>query len=327
MRDENPIHTLGDYSRPIHEGYQNTIELPDGNNVVPLRSDTIRLVQNGCSFHRLRFEDPNQHLKDFLKLVDSLNLDDLLQKSPHHGIDLWFQIQIFYEHVSFHLKCEIDRGASGKLHDKNAEESWEIIENLVLYDYDGWDDPRDFVKLVKAISLPQNTPKTPDRRLLEFEDQISYLLKGSRTTPETSSTHVPQAYAKVISSNPRSQNFNGPPRMERFEKAIFKQREEINDRMAEMFGLLKELSTSRTPEKVFVREEARQPITRHVNTISLVKIKKEKSVKNNEVVDKNIVELSELDIVESIKLVDRKEEMKDGKDDESARSTKEELTG
>ncbi|GJZ77862.1 hypothetical protein Tco_0642534 [Tanacetum coccineum] len=47
-----------------------------GKNVVPLRSDTIWLVQNGCSFHRLRFEDPNQHLKDFLKLVDSLDLDD-----------------------------------------------------------------------------------------------------------------------------------------------------------------------------------------------------------------------------------------------------------
>ncbi|GKA07558.1 zinc finger, CCHC-type containing protein [Tanacetum coccineum] len=46
-----------------------------GNNVVPLRSDTIRLVQNGCLFHRLRFEDPNQHLKDFLKLVDLLDLD------------------------------------------------------------------------------------------------------------------------------------------------------------------------------------------------------------------------------------------------------------
>ncbi|GKF96470.1 zinc finger, CCHC-type containing protein, partial [Tanacetum coccineum] len=45
------------------------------NNVVPLRSDTIRLVQNGCSFHRLRSEDPNQHLKDFLKLVDSLDFD------------------------------------------------------------------------------------------------------------------------------------------------------------------------------------------------------------------------------------------------------------
>ncbi|GJY09762.1 hypothetical protein Tco_0377947, partial [Tanacetum coccineum] len=75
MGDENPIRTLGDYSKPSHEGYRNTIELPAGNNMVPLRSDTIRLVQNGCSFHGLRSKDPNQHLKDFLKLVDSLDLD------------------------------------------------------------------------------------------------------------------------------------------------------------------------------------------------------------------------------------------------------------
>ncbi|GKD85478.1 zinc finger, CCHC-type containing protein [Tanacetum coccineum] len=149
MGDENPICTLGDYSKPSHEGYRNTIKLPVGNNVVPLRSDTIRLVQNRCSFHGLRSEDPNQHLKDFLKLVDSLDLDgsittwedltkrflaqffppgrtakllndilmfqqhhgeslseawtsfkDLLQKAPHHGIDLWFQDQIFYDHVN-----------------------------------------------------------------------------------------------------------------------------------------------------------------------------------------------------------------------------------
>ncbi|GKA54726.1 hypothetical protein Tco_0753675 [Tanacetum coccineum] len=44
--------------------------------------------------------------------------------------------------------------------------------------------------------------------------------------------------------------------MERFKNALFKQREEINGRMAEMFGLLKELTTSRTPEKVLIREEA-----------------------------------------------------------------------
>ncbi|GJS26626.1 hypothetical protein Tco_0487246 [Tanacetum coccineum] len=75
MKDENPIRTLGDYSKQSHEGYRNTIELPVRNNMVPLRSDTIRLVQNGCSFHGLRFEDLNHHLKDFLKLVDSLDLD------------------------------------------------------------------------------------------------------------------------------------------------------------------------------------------------------------------------------------------------------------
>ncbi|GJV46346.1 protein kinase-like domain, concanavalin A-like lectin/glucanase domain protein [Tanacetum coccineum] len=32
-------------------------------------------LNSPCSFHGLRSEDPNQHLKDFLKLVDSLDLD------------------------------------------------------------------------------------------------------------------------------------------------------------------------------------------------------------------------------------------------------------
>nr|GEX52859.1 zinc finger, CCHC-type [Tanacetum cinerariifolium] len=58
-----------------YNGYRNTIELPVRNNVVPLRFETIRLVENGSLFNRIRSEDPNQHLKEFLKLVDSLDLD------------------------------------------------------------------------------------------------------------------------------------------------------------------------------------------------------------------------------------------------------------
>ncbi|GKE12788.1 zinc finger, CCHC-type containing protein [Tanacetum coccineum] len=185
MGDANPIRTLEDYSKPSHEGYRNTIELPEGSNVAPLRSDTIRLVQNGCSFHGLRFKYPNQHLKDLLKLVDSRELyvanrertcmclqfslrdqasnwlerhlagsistwedlttrflaqlvpsgrtiklrndilmfqqhqgeslseawthfKDLLQKVPHHGIDLWLQVQIFYDHVNPATRQTID---------------------------------------------------------------------------------------------------------------------------------------------------------------------------------------------------------------------------
>ncbi|GJR95530.1 hypothetical protein Tco_0267704 [Tanacetum coccineum] len=50
MKDENPIPTIGYYSKPSHEGYRNTIELPEGNNVVPLRSNTIRLVQNELDY-------------------------------------------------------------------------------------------------------------------------------------------------------------------------------------------------------------------------------------------------------------------------------------
>ncbi|GJZ23793.1 hypothetical protein Tco_0561252 [Tanacetum coccineum] len=100
MGDKNHIRTLGDYSIPSHEGYRNNIELPEGNNVAPLRSDTIRLVQNGCLFHGLRSEDPNQHLKDFLKLVDSLDLDvasrermrlHLFQFSIHNQAINWLE--------------------------------------------------------------------------------------------------------------------------------------------------------------------------------------------------------------------------------------------
>ncbi|GJU06285.1 MAK10-like protein [Tanacetum coccineum] len=59
--------------------------------------------------------------------------------------------------------------------------------------------------------------------------------------------------------------------MERFENTIFKQREEINGRMNEMFKPLKELTTSRTPEKVLIREEAKFPVTKNLNSISLTK--------------------------------------------------------
>ncbi|GJS90442.1 zinc finger, CCHC-type containing protein [Tanacetum coccineum] len=141
---------------------------------------------------------------------------DLLQKIPHHGIDRWLQNQIFYDHVSFHLKCEIDRAVGGKLRDKNADESWEIIENLDLYDHEGWNDSSDSVKPVKAISTPQSTPTTPDRRLLKLEDQINFLLKGSRPTPRPSSTYVPQAYAEAVYSDPHPRNLNEPPKQDPF---------------------------------------------------------------------------------------------------------------
>nr|GEV90792.1 retrovirus-related Pol polyprotein from transposon TNT 1-94 [Tanacetum cinerariifolium] len=118
MGDKNPIRTLGDYSKPSHESYRNTIELPERNNVVPLRSDTIRLVQNGCSFHALQSEDPNQHLKDFLKLVDSLDLNG----------------------------DNRERTRLGKLRDRNAKESCAFLEDLTLYDNESWNDPRDFAK-------------------------------------------------------------------------------------------------------------------------------------------------------------------------------------
>ncbi|GJT24864.1 MAK10-like protein [Tanacetum coccineum] len=220
MGDENPIRTLGDYSKPSHEGYKNTIELPVGNNVVPLRSDTIRLVQNGCSFHGLRSEDPNQHLKDFLKLVDSLDLDgenrertrlrlfqfslrdqasNWLERLPAGSISTWedlttrFLAQFFPPGRTAKLRNDIlirtiDQTAGGKLRDLNPEESWAILVDLALYDNESWNDPRDFTKPIKAITLPQDVPSTSDRRLIELENQVQRLMEAHLAP--TQPTHV-----------------------------------------------------------------------------------------------------------------------------------------
>nr|GEV18321.1 retrovirus-related Pol polyprotein from transposon TNT 1-94 [Tanacetum cinerariifolium] len=50
MGDVNPICTLRDYSKPSYEGYMNTIEIPVRNNVVPLQSDTIRIIRTLCGY-------------------------------------------------------------------------------------------------------------------------------------------------------------------------------------------------------------------------------------------------------------------------------------
>ncbi|GJZ42972.1 MAK10-like protein [Tanacetum coccineum] len=198
MGDENPIRTLGDYSKPSHEGYRNTIELPVGNNVVPLRSDTIRLVQNGCSFHGLRSEDPNQHLKDFLKLVDSLDLDgenrertrlrlfqfslrdqasNWLERLPAGSITTWedlttrFLAQFFPPGRTAKLRNDILMFQQH--HGESLSEAWTRFKDLLL-----WNDPRDFAKPVKAITLPQDVPSTSDRRLIELENQVQRLMEA-----------------------------------------------------------------------------------------------------------------------------------------------------
>ncbi|GJR91268.1 MAK10-like protein [Tanacetum coccineum] len=210
MEDENHIRTLGDYSKPSHEGYRNTIKLPIGENMVPLRYDTIRLVQNGCLFHGLRSKDLNQHLKDFLKLVDSLDLDsdnrermrlclfqfslldqasNWLEHLPAGSITTWedlttrFLAQFFPTGRTAKLRNDIlirtiDQSVSGKLRDLNAEESRALLEDLALYENESWNNPRDFTKPVKAITLPQDAPSTSDRRLIKLENQVQRLMEA-----------------------------------------------------------------------------------------------------------------------------------------------------
>ncbi|GJZ53311.1 MAK10-like protein [Tanacetum coccineum] len=72
----------------------------------------------------------------------------------------------------------IDQSAGGKLRDLNPEESWAILEDLTLYDNESWNEPRDFAKPVKAITLPQDVLSTSDHRLIELENQVQRLMKA-----------------------------------------------------------------------------------------------------------------------------------------------------
>ncbi|GJV34351.1 hypothetical protein Tco_1394751 [Tanacetum coccineum] len=178
MGDENPIRTLGDYSKPSHKGYRNTIELPVGNNVLAIGLNAfqqdpsymgesytrVNLINffHGKGRDRLKLHNDilmvQQHHGESLSEVWT-RFKDLLQKVPHHGIDLWLQVQIFYDHVNPITRRTIDQSTGGKLRDLNPKESWAILEDLALYENKSWNDPRDFVKPVKAIALPQDVPK------------------------------------------------------------------------------------------------------------------------------------------------------------------------
>ncbi|GKB94931.1 zinc finger, CCHC-type containing protein [Tanacetum coccineum] len=215
MGDENPIRTLGDYSKPSHEGYMNTIELPVGNNVTGETGKERACVYFNFPFHdqasnwleRLpvgsittwedlttrfltQFFPPGRTVKlcnDILMFQqhhgESLSEEwtrfkDLLQKVPHHGIDLWIQVQIFYDYVNPITRRTINQSAGGKLRDRNSEESCALLEDIALYDNESLSDPRDFAKPVKAIALPQDVLSTSDRHLIELENQVQCLMEA-----------------------------------------------------------------------------------------------------------------------------------------------------
>nr|GFA35859.1 hypothetical protein [Tanacetum cinerariifolium] len=77
--------------------------------------------------------------------------------------------------------------------------------------------------------------------------------------------------------------------MERFKEVVYKQREEINERMTYMFSLSKEYTKGKAPEKVLVREEVSKHVTKYLNAISLIRNEDDKDKECDEVIDKKVV--------------------------------------
>ncbi|GJV25293.1 zinc finger, CCHC-type containing protein [Tanacetum coccineum] len=131
MGDENPIRTLGDYSKPSHEGYRNTIELPldsidldDENRIERACVYFISFDDQASNWLDVYQQDPSQHGRSYTRFLAQFfpsgrtaklrndilmfqqhhgetlseawtRFKDLLQKVPHHGIDRWLQILFF----------------------------------------------------------------------------------------------------------------------------------------------------------------------------------------------------------------------------------------
>nr|GEU82516.1 hypothetical protein [Tanacetum cinerariifolium] len=211
MGDMNPIHTLGDYSKPGHEGYRNNIELPKENNVVPLDLSpsgkecacvyfnfpfAIKLATglNDCKTPQRYPDVPTTSQRISLRNMDSFQR--LTTKSPSSWHRLLASIQFFYDRVSFHFKCKIDRATGGKLRNKNDNESWEITENLAIYDHEGWNDSKNFVKLEdeKRAFILETPFLTTAKAVIKF-DKVTITLRSGKS--QISFHRIPESFCKV----------------------------------------------------------------------------------------------------------------------------------
>ncbi|GJT09785.1 reverse transcriptase domain-containing protein [Tanacetum coccineum] len=163
MGDENHICTLGDYSKPSHKGYRNTIEIPVGNNVVPLRSDTIRWT---------RFKN-------------------LIKRVPHHGLDLLSLTQFVYDHVDDYTRMDLDFAADGKLRELSGEEAWEAIENFAQGQKE-WDNPPNIISKQEFSNLKAQAKRLfgNEKIWLEMHRGIAWD-KPNKSSHHLTNTHRP----------------------------------------------------------------------------------------------------------------------------------------
>ncbi|GKC06317.1 hypothetical protein Tco_0997927, partial [Tanacetum coccineum] len=104
--EANPIRTLGYYSKPSHEGYQNTIELPKGAKIhldlgLSHHSFPLTVIPPGRTAKLQKDILTFQQCQDESLCNEWNHFKDLLRKDPQHGLDLWLQVQIFYDNFDY----------------------------------------------------------------------------------------------------------------------------------------------------------------------------------------------------------------------------------
>ncbi|GKE55704.1 hypothetical protein Tco_1494889 [Tanacetum coccineum] len=91
-----------------------------------------------------------------------------------------------------------------------------------------------------------------------------------------------------------------------------------------MFGLPKELTTSKVLEKVLIREEAKSPVTKNVNYISLAKGEEERNDDNDVATRDDIEKPARTETRMPVKEATKENEAKNGIKNEPIRKARKE---
>jgi hypothetical protein len=120
--------------------------------------------------------------KDELIHRSWIRFKDLIRQVPHHGIELWLLVQIFYDNVSSNDKNRINNSRKGKIVNLSTEEGWDRIEEYAQDQDDTWDEPE------STMSIYEIT-QTPSDRLRKIHERVEYLA-GLQTTKQLSNPYL-----------------------------------------------------------------------------------------------------------------------------------------
>ncbi|GJR16476.1 hypothetical protein Tco_0799128 [Tanacetum coccineum] len=89
---------------------------------------------------------------------------NLIQRVPHHGLDLLSLTQFFYDHVDDYTRMDLDFAADGNLSELSGEEAWEAIDSLPkakkISDKKVWVDIHGNIEWDKEVNMsPLDTPQ------------------------------------------------------------------------------------------------------------------------------------------------------------------------
>ncbi|GJW20664.1 zinc finger, CCHC-type containing protein, partial [Tanacetum coccineum] len=151
---------------------------------------------------------------------------DLLQKVPHHGIDLWLQVQIFYDHVNPVTRRTIDQSAGEVPYDNRItlphvrsavgpttlNIAWKILNKPLLNMYPRVPTKREAITDRIAGTLSSDTIKNPKLSTSLVLSGRSYPTKDPQC-----STHV-HGLINAVTMHPKQQSDSQDDRTEENEE-------------------------------------------------------------------------------------------------------------